>query len=356
MRGGLMVYSEDFITRYMGSISQVAGLKRYRFTDGKAADVEAVDFKLGSGLSFTVLPGRGMDIAWADYKGASLAYMSKTGIVSPAYYESEGMNWLRNFFAGLLTTCGLSNVGNPCLEKHEEIGDISHGLHGRICNMAAEQVSVFEDWVDGKYIMEVSGKMRGAQLHGENISLRRKISAVMGEKCFRLHDTIKNEGAYDHDLMLLYHINIGYPVLDRNSRFVCKTIKSTMMGEQDEQPSSEYSACHEPVKRCVQKCYSHDTAADEDGFVRAAVINDELGIGLGVCYKKDQLPQLTQWKTLSTGEYVIGIEPGTCSPVNRNWASENGQSCILASREIKEVEILFQVLDGKDEIKSFVER
>ena len=351
-----MDYSEEFITRHMGSISQVAGLKHYRFADGKAADVEAVDFRLGSGLSFTVLPGRGMDIAWAEYKGLSLAYMSKTGVVSPAYYEAEGMNWLRSFFAGLLTTCGLSNVGNPCVEKHEEIGDIQHGLHGRVCNMAAEQVSVFEDWADGKYVMEVSGKMREAQLHGENISLRRKISAVLGEKCFKLHDTIKNEGAYDHDLMLLYHINIGYPVLDKNSRFVCKTLKSTLMGTKTEQTPSEYGACHEPVKRSVQKCYSHDTATDSQGFVRAAVINDELGIGLGVCYRKSQLPQLTQWKTLSTGEYVIGIEPGTCAPMNRNWAAENGQSCVLAPLQTKEVEILFHVLDGKEEIESFVSK
>jgi len=221
--------------------------------------------------------------------------------------------------------------------------------------MEAEQVSVSEDWVEGKYVMEVSGKMREAQLHGENISLRRNISAVMGEKCFHLRDVIKNEGAYDHDLMLLYHVNIGYPLISKNSRFVCKTIKSTIMGEKTEISPSEYGACHEPVKRIEQKCYSHDTKADSQGFVRAAVINDELGIGLGVCYRKEQLPQLTQWKTLSTGEYVIGIEPGTCSPVNRNWAAENGQSCILESLQTKEVEILFQILNGEEEIESYIQ-
>ena len=87
----------------MGDISQLAGLKRHELADGKARGVEAVDFWTGSGFTFTVLPGRGMDIAWAAYKGVPVGYISKTGITSPAYYESEGFRWLRNFFGGLLT-------------------------------------------------------------------------------------------------------------------------------------------------------------------------------------------------------------------------------------------------------------
>lgn len=105
--------NHDFLMKRMGDISQLAGLKRYEMLDGKARGVEAVDFKTGTGFQFTVLPGRGMDIAWASYQGVPISYMSKTGIVSPAYYNPEGMNWLRSF----LPVC-LQPAGSQMWEVH----------------------------------------------------------------------------------------------------------------------------------------------------------------------------------------------------------------------------------------------
>lgn len=44
-------------------MSQIEELKRYTFSEGKSKGTEAADIKTGSGFSFTILPGRGMDIA-----------------------------------------------------------------------------------------------------------------------------------------------------------------------------------------------------------------------------------------------------------------------------------------------------
>jgi hypothetical protein len=51
--------NRDYLMKRMGDISQIAGVKRYEFIDGKAKGVEAVDFKTGTGFEFTVRPGRG---------------------------------------------------------------------------------------------------------------------------------------------------------------------------------------------------------------------------------------------------------------------------------------------------------
>jgi hypothetical protein len=343
---------EQFLIEHAGSISQIGGLKRYILNDGKARGVEAVDVNTGAGLSFTVLPGRGMDIAWASYKGVPLAYMSKTGIVSSGYYENEGMNWLRSFFAGLLTTCGLSNVGNPCQEQHEEVGIINHGLHGRVSNTEAEQVNCTEEWESGKYVLTVSGKMREAMLHGENITLRRTISCNLGDKSFTLRDIVKNEGMYDHHLMLLYHVNLGYPLLDAGSRVIINS-KSATTTEGAPSPDQDFRSCHAPVRRAVQRGYSHDLAADQKGFVRLALVNDRLGLGFALEYEKNRLPKFNQWKMLSTGEYVMGLEPGTCLPISREEAERRGEALILHSCERYEAAITFTVLDGSAEIGAF---
>ena len=348
-------YDERFLLRHTGSISQIGGLKHYYLSGGKAQGVEAVDVDTGAGLSFTVLPGRGMDIAWARYKGVPLAYMSKTGVVSPAYYEAENFNWLRSFFAGLLTTCGMANVGNPCVERHSELGDIRHGLHGRVSNTAAEQVCVKEDWIDGQYDMQISGLMREAMLHGENITLRRNISCRLGDKSFTLQDRIKNEGMYDHHLMLLYHINLGYPLLDKNSRVICKSQNLTTTEGRQLDEGDDYAVCHAPEEHAVQRGYSHDMIADKDGWVRVALVNDELGLGLSIEYEKSKLPAFNQWKMLATGEYVMGLEPGTCLPISREELERRGEALILRSTEEIKPRITFTVLDGAAEIAAFEE-
>ena len=74
-----------------------------------------------------------MDIANAYFHGSAVSWISKAGITAPAFYEKDGFGWLRGFYGGLITTCGLDNVGGPYDDK---------GLHGRIANTPAEKVSV----------------------------------------------------------------------------------------------------------------------------------------------------------------------------------------------------------------------
>jgi hypothetical protein len=96
----------------------------------------------GSGLNITVLPGRGMDIANASYKGIPLVWISKCGLNSRTYYEQSGLGWFRNFNDGLPTTCGLTYAGAPCTDNGENLG-----LHGRISNIEADEVCTNGQWV-----------------------------------------------------------------------------------------------------------------------------------------------------------------------------------------------------------------
>ncbi len=329
----------------IGNISQIAGLKHYEFTDGKAKGVEAVDVRTGTGFGFTVLPGRGMDIAWTEYRGVPINYMSKTGIVSPSYYESSGMNWLHNFFAGTLTTCGLLNVGGPQDVTHSVIGNREYGLHGRISNCAAEQVSLYEEWKNGEYVMRVSGLMREAVLHGEHLTLRREISTKLGLSEFTIKDVVTNNSAVSQDVMLLYHINMGYPLLDKNSRFVANSKTITPLSDDAAKEIDDTFKCHEPVAGMTERCYAHDITPDENDNVTVSFINDELELGVELQYKKSQLPCFNQWKMLNKNEYVIGLEPGNCLPVGYNNTGDNLD--VIKPYESKTYEITFKIIDGR---------
>jgi len=340
----------QFLLQRMGDISQLAGTKRYALTSGKAQGVEAVDIKTGSGFAFTVLPGRGMDIAWADYKGVPVSYISKTGIVAPAYYESEGMEWLRSFFAGLLTTCGLSNVGGPCTEDDRVLGRRKYGLHGRISNMAAEQVGVREEWLDDELVMTVSGTLREACLHGENLTLRRTITARLGEDCLRIHDVVENEGFTAQPLMLLYHINLGYPILDDGSRFVCHSREIHPLTDLAREELELFSGMSSPEVGALERVYFHTPRTDSAGEATVALVNDRMELGVYVRFNTFQLPKLTQWKQLGAAEYVLGIEPGNCNPIGRNEQRKRGDLETIQPGEQRTFEVEIGILPDKEAI------
>ncbi|MBQ8505889.1 MAG: aldose 1-epimerase family protein [Clostridia bacterium] len=337
---------KEQLRRHMGSMGQLAGLRKYRLDDGRASGVEAVDVRTGGGLEYTVLPGRGMDIAWTSYKGVPVSYMSNTGVSSAALYESEGMEWLRGFFAGMLTTCGFANVGGPCEGSHPVIGRRSYGLHGRLTTIPASEMGTREEWVDGEYRMCVTGKMRESIVHGENMSLRRSICSTLGGNRIELHDVIENESTRPQPMMLLYHMNLGYPVLSPDTRLVTASESIRGASEEARAEMDIYDRFEAPVAGRTERCYFHVPMAGEDGLARVAVVNDALELGVMFSFRPEQLPCMCQWKMLNEGEYVLGIEPGNTYPTGRANAEENGSLDMLSPGEIRKVDITIEILDG----------
>lgn len=338
------------LLRHMGSVAQMGGMKRYVLSEGRANGVEAIDVATGTGFDFTVLPGRCMDIAWARYKGVPVGYMSKAEITSGAYLEQTGMEWLRSFHAGMLTTCGFSNVGGPCQEERRIFGLQNYGLHGRLAHIPANEVCCSGAWVDGKYVMQMQGLMRQSAVHGENLTLRRTIRAVLGEKKLQIHDVIENEGHTEEPLMLLYHMNFGYPLLSPDSRLLVRSDAVRGADETAQAESGQYAQFHEPMHLRDERCYFHDLHADEDGTVRVGLVNDALEYGAMLRFNRNELPCLTEWKMLAEGEYVLGLEPGNTNPIGRLEAKARGTMQYLQPGEVREVHIELEILDGQAEL------
>lgn len=356
MGGYNIAKNKQFLQKHVGDMSQIAGLKRYTFTEGRAKGTEAVDVKTGSGLSFTVLPSRGMDIAWAEYRGVPFSYISKTGIVSGVYYESSHLNWLRSFFAGLLTTCGLSNAGSPCETDHPVFGKQHYGLHGRISNIAADCVCTNEQWEGDNYLMTVSGRIRESVFLGENLVLRRTVKSSLYSKRILIHDIVENEGMNDQPLMILYHINIGYPVIDETSLFSCNSKEIIPANSRAEAQKGLYNKMSPPTKGEPEHLFFHDLKTDEEGMTWCGAINPDIGFGVYLKYSRKQLPKFTQWKMMAEAEYVLGMEPGNCNPIGREKSMKNGSIEYLKAESKKEIDLEIGILDNYSEIEDFVKK
>jgi hypothetical protein len=135
-------WTKQSLRSYLSSEAAVAGAFPFIYSDGKADGVRGIQIRTGSGLEFQVVPGRAMDIFGCSYRGIPLQFTSATGMTNPGYYEEPGLSWLRTFFGGLLATCGISASGAPSVDE-----GAAYGLHGRIGNAAAEDVSIAQKWV-----------------------------------------------------------------------------------------------------------------------------------------------------------------------------------------------------------------
>uniref|UniRef100_UPI0020773FCA DUF4432 family protein n=1 Tax=Escherichia coli TaxID=562 RepID=UPI0020773FCA len=196
------------IWSWIGDLSQVAGIKHYELRSGRAKGTEAFDVRTGAGLAFTVVKDRALDIAWASYKDTALSFITPNGIVAPAFFESQGNGFLRSFYAGLLTTCGLSYIGTPCEDNGETLG-----LHGRLAATPAEEVGYRTERTDDGIEFVINGKVRETRLFGESLTLERTIRCRYGENVLRIEDKVTIYGFTRQPLQILYHFNSGWTLL-----------------------------------------------------------------------------------------------------------------------------------------------
>lgn len=331
----------------IGDPSQVATVRSHEFTDGRAKGVAAIEFSTGSGFRFTVVADRALDISAAEHGGRSLCWRSPTGEVSPYFYQPEGLEWLYGFFGGLLTTCGLTYTGAPCEDE-----DAPLGLHGRVSNIPAQEVSVETGWEGDEYIIGVKAKVVESSVFGPNLTLIRSVFSFLGQNKLYVHDEVTNEGHEPAPHMMLYHINFGFPVVDAGSRLVAPSLKVTPRDAEAEKGKKEYAVFHTPRSGFKEKVYYHDVAAS-GGKIMAGIVNPSMGFGAYVRYRKDQLPHLIEWKMMGKGTYVVGVEPSTNLAGGRARERAEGRLRMLKPGEMVTYDFEIGALTTKQECAEF---
>ncbi len=290
--------------KYVGSMSQLMDVKTYRLEGGRAQGVKAADVTNQSGLSFTVVADRCMDITGVRYKGINISYLNACGVVHPSFYNEKGAEWLRNFTAGLLTTCGLDNIGSPCAENNQE-----YGLHGRIGNMPAEEFNIRILEEKGEQTAVLSGKIQQNVIFGEKLQLKREIRACQKRNRIDVYDEICNKGFKDEEYMILYHCNLGYPFISPSSEIRIDS-KQVVARNEHSQEHMDRHAVMDLANQLDEMCYYHEMI-NHNGLSVAGVFQPDENIGLTIIYENHVLDHFVQWKNCSEGQYVLGLEPGS---------------------------------------------
>jgi hypothetical protein len=344
--------------RRIGRLEQVAGIRLVTLGDGVERGVRVLEFRTGGGLEFDVLVDRAMDVGRCEFRGASLTWLSAPGVVGPWYAEPLGLGWFRAWGGGMLVTCGLDHTllggTDDAAQFHQDVRPTEeYGLHGRIGFLPARLTGYGESWQDDECILWCEGVVRQAAVFGETLELRRRIEARVGERRFTVHDEVVNVGFDAVTHMYLYHVNVGWPVVDSGAEYLIPARDGEPVAEY---PAVDYRRLSAPVPGFREECYEHDVVAEPSGTVPVAVVNRTRGLGVYQVYRRDQFRFHTMWRMLGEGAYGVAMEPTTNRDAGRFDARARGELIFLAAGESRRYELEIGALDGPAEIDMFAGR
>jgi hypothetical protein len=129
--------------------------------------------------------------------------------------------------------------------------------------------------------------------------------------------------------MLLQHFNLGFPLVDANTRLALPAHTSEARDEIAQAGIAHYNIYQDPQPVYQEQVFYHHLVADASGQVEVRLTNPgfDQGRGLGIYwrYALADYPILVQWKMLGEGMYVTGIEPGNCYVSGRAVERDQGR-------------------------------
>jgi Domain of unknown function (DUF4432) len=293
-----------------GAASAVASV----VSDGPAAGCRAIDLRAWGGIDLRLLPDRGLDVGAAWFGGVPLAW------IAPGGERGPGADWLRAWGGGLVTTCGLRNVG---------VASEGHPMHGEIHQQPAS-VDAIERSADG--VLTVRGRVSEVGALAFHLELSRTWTTRAGEGRMTLVDVLRNRGREPEAVPMLYHVNVGAPLWADGAELVLDTLE-TRPRDADAAPFADrWMRAPGVVPGAPERVFEHDMAAGADGWA-AAIRNPVLGLEVEVRWEAAELPRLWQWVHPAPGLGVLGIEPANCSVLGRGHDRAEGRLPHLAPGE-----------------------
>ena len=308
--------SKSEILERVGDIEQIAQITSMELKEGDASGVRALDVRNGSGLRFLVVADRGLDITTAEYNGIPLTIRFHPGEMRPNFHEDLPLAFIKSWAGGLVTTCGLTQVGDPGSDGIENLVQ-----HGDFTHISAKNVQYEGLWEGDEYRLQIRGRITEGALFYPSMELRRKITTYMGSNKFLIEDEVENVGYRTAPFMLMYHCNFGFPLIDTGSEIFMKSSSVEVKDDCPAEDAGDWNKIIEPQRDYENRVYYHDVEPDDDGYCRIGIINNSFcatrKLRLTMKYKKEQMPVVTEWKRMDAGEYVIGLEPGNCHSEGR---------------------------------------
>lgn len=158
------------------------------------------------------------------------------------------------------------------------------------------------------------GVIKDETIFGRKLVLRREIEISKRENSFVIRDEMENTGDRVEPLEVLYHMNMGYPLLDEES--IVKIPAKEVL------PRNDHAA--EDIDNCLQmekpqagyeeRCYYHKFNGKEGC---ASICQPKIGMELAITFDAENLDGFVEWKMMGVRDYVLGQQCMRCDRLLR---------------------------------------
>ena len=269
----------------ISNLAQVASLRRYTLTEGVGKGLDVIDCDNGC-IRFLLNADKALDVMQLYHEGQNVSFISKNG------FTKRELPFGNRFEGGMLYTCGLDNIG--AREGLE--------VHGTLHNTPAEVLRATAD----EQGITVEAAIRCTELFGKELVLRRRISAALGASRVEIEDVLCNEGYRAEQYCLLYHVNVGYPMLDEGARVELDAERCTPRTPWSRENEKTAFAVSLPEPNREECCYFLKLRRPT-----ASLVNEKRGKAFRLDYSADTLPCFVEWQSMASGDYALGLEPCT---------------------------------------------
>lgn len=264
-------------------------------------------------LAVTVIPTRGMGILRASLDGINFGWASPVDeVVHPSFIrlgERNGLGWLEGFNE-LMVRCGYEWTGHPMVD-----GDKIYTLHGRAGNTPASKVEVRISR-EAPHRITLCGLIKEKAFKNVEFETWTELTVVPGDTGFSLDDRLVNRADYAHSYEVIYHTNVGRPVLEEGARVIGPFTHVTPFNDAAKPDLATWDRYRGPTRDFDEMLYACELAAGADGRTEVALVNASETLGFSIAYHVGEMPAFTLWKNTDTDKqgYVTGLEPGSNYP------------------------------------------
>lgn len=272
-------------SKCINNVLQNAYIRRYTLTGGLEDGLKVIEVNNGK-IRFLLNESRALDIMQLWHKETNISFVSKNG------FTSCPSDFLGRFEGGMLYTCGLDSISG-------QEGYVTHGLFHLI---PANVTSIKNDGET----LEVTAEMYQTNLFGRELTMQRKYTTQIGSDSVTLIDKLINKGFRDEPCALMYHINVGYPMLDDGVTVIAPAPDDKIIptSEHAKECIKDRTCFPAPIDNEPERCYYLQNAPG-----RVGVINKKLGKQFYIDYSTKTLPGFVQWVSPASHDYALGLEP-----------------------------------------------
>ena len=214
-----------------------------------------------------------------------------------------------------------------------------HSFGGR-----AEQCRWYEEETEDGTFLVVRALIKDENIFGPKLRLYRELRISTERNEFLINDTIENTGDKEEGVEILYHMNMGYPLLDEDSVVEIPSVEVTPRDEHAAEDLANWKQMIAPEAGYVERCYYHRFEGKEG---RASIWQPKLGQGLEIIFDAEQLDGFVEWKMMGVRDYVLGLECGNCYPDGRDVMRKKGMLKSVAPGQKKTYQVRVRMLDAQ---------